>query len=158
MPDLYLASASPRRMELLLRAGFRPLAVPARVAESRRRGEGPRTMVLRLARAKAREAAGRLVARGARKGWVLAADTTVAVGRRVLEKPADAAGAAAMLRGLSGRSHTVHTGVCLLSLGDAGREAAAFVEDTRVWFRRLSLGEISAYVAGGEPMDKAGAT
>jgi septum formation protein len=154
---LYLASASPRRVELLKGAGLSPRVLPARVPESRRRGEGPAAMVLRLARAKAGEVAGRLEARGAREGLVLAADTTVALGTRVLEKPRDAAHARAMLRSLSGRSHTVHTGVCVIALGARAREAAAFVESTKVFFRVLGPAEISAYVAGGEPLDKAGA-
>jgi septum formation protein len=154
MPTLYLASASPRRVELLRRAGLKPRVIPARVPEARRRGEG---MVLRLARAKAAEVAARLAARGAREGWVLAADTTVALGAKVLEKPRDAAQARAMLKSLSGRSHTVHTGVCLVDLAPPPREATAFVEATKVFFRRLGEDEIRAYVATGEPLDKAGA-
>ena len=157
MPTLYLASASPRRVELLGQAGLKPRVIPAQVPEIRRSGEGPAAMVLRLARAKAEEVAGRLAARGAKEGWVLAADTTVALGARVLEKPRDAAHARAMLKSLSGRVHTVHTGVCLVDLAPLPREAAAFVEATKVFFRRLSAAEIRDYVATGEPLDKAGA-
>jgi septum formation protein len=156
MPPLVLASGSPRRVELLTLAGFRPLVLPSRVPEGRRRGEGPKAMVLRLAREKAAEVARRLAERGPGAGLVLAADTTVALGGRILEKPADAKAALGMLRSLSGRSHTVHTGVCLLALGDPPREAAAFVEDTRVHFRDLDPAEMAEYVASGDPLDKAG--
>jgi septum formation protein len=156
MGDLYLASASPRRLELLRGAGFNPGVIAGRVRESRRPGEGPQAMVLRLARAKAGRVARLLAARGARSGRVLAADTTVALGRAVLEKPRDGAQALAMLRRLSGRAHTVHTGVCVLDLGGGG-ERAAFVESTRVYFRTLGDAELRAYVAGGESLDKAGA-
>jgi septum formation protein len=165
MAPLWLASASPRRVELLRLAGLSPLVLPAQVPEARRRGEGPAAMVLRLARSKAGAVAARLAARGERRGLVLAADTTVALGSRVLEKPRGPAGARAMLRALSGRSHTVHTGVCIVDLALSGRrtasrgaadERAAFVESTRVVFRPLTPAEIAAYGATGEPMDKAG--
>jgi septum formation protein len=157
MPTLYLASASPRRVELLRRAGLDPRVLASRVPEARRRGEGPQAMVLRLARAKAQEVAVRLRARGAKEGWVLAADTTVASGSKILEKPRHAAHAVAMLKSLSGKAHTVYTGVCVISLGKVPGEVAAFVEATKVFFRRLSDAEIRAYVATGEPLDKAGA-
>ncbi|HTB21506.1 MAG TPA: Maf family protein [bacterium] len=157
MPTLYLASASPRRVELLRRAGFDPRVLASKVPEARRRGESPAAMVLRLARAKAGEVAGLLRAKGAREGLVLAADTTVALGTKVLEKPRHAAQAVTMLKSLSGRSHTVHTGVCVLSLGPVPKESAAFVEATKVFFRGLSEAEIRDYVATGEPLDKAGA-
>jgi septum formation protein len=151
---LYLASASPRRVELLRQIGLDPRVLPSRVPEARRRGETPQAMVLRLAKSKAAEVAGRLKEKGVREGVVLAADTTVAVGRHVLEKPQDAAHATAMLKKLSGRAHTVHTGVCLQPLD--GGEAVAFVEATKVFFRKLSAAEIAAYVSTGEPLDKAG--
>ena len=151
----YLASASPRRKALLEQVGLKPRVLPSRVAESRKRGEKPEAMVLRLATAKAAEVAVRLATQGERRGWVLAADTTVAVGAKVLEKPLDPAQAVRMLGALSGRAHTVHTGVSLMNL-DSG-EAHRFVEATRVFFRQLSAPEIAAYVATGEPLDKAGA-
>jgi septum formation protein len=151
---LYLASASPRRVELLRQIGLEPRVLPSRIPEARKRGETPQAMVLRLARAKAAEVAGRLGDKGVREGVVLAADTTVAVGRQVLEKPHDAAQATAMLKALSGKSHTVHTGVCLLPLN--GQLSVAFVEATKVFFRKLSAAEIAAYVRSGEPLDKAG--
>jgi len=143
---LVLASGSPRRVELLRRAGIRCLVRPARVDETRLKGEKPAAYVLRLARAKA-EAARRPGERA------LGADTVVVIGSRILGKPGDAADAARMLRLLSGRSHRVLTGICL-----AGpRRSRAEVVETRVWCRRLSRAEIAAYVASGEPFDKAGA-
>lgn len=170
MSVLYLASASPRRMELLRQAGLDPRVLPSRVPEARRRGESPQAMVKRLASEKAREVMKRLTLafEARRKGMsdarpgtsgqahrhmVLAADTTVAVGKQVLEKPRDPADAVAMLKRLSGKSHRVYTGVCILGLG---REQS-FVEATKVFFRKLGEAEIRAYVATGEPLDKAGA-
>ena len=151
----YLASASPRRVELCALAGLRPVVIPSRVPESRLKGESPQAMVQRLAHAKAYEVRARLAAKGARQGWVLGADTTVAQGRQVLEKPRHARDAARMLALLSGKAHTVHTGVALLPIHDA--KPALFTESTKVYFRKLSAAEIKAYVATGEPMDKAGA-
>jgi septum formation protein len=156
MRTLYLASASPRRVELLRQAGFDPKVVPSGAPEGRRAGEAPAAMVLRLARLKAGETAARLTVRGAGSGLVLAADTTVASGKLVLEKPESAAHARAMLARLSGKSHSVHTGVCIMDLGHRRAEAVAFVETTKVVFRSLSAQEIDAYVATGEPLDKAG--
>ncbi len=148
---ILLASASPRRRELLERAGW-PLRVrPAEVDESVRRGEPPAAYVLRLAKAKARALRPPRAGKGS---VVLGADTTVALGRAILAKPASDAEAAAMLRRLAGRRHEVLTGVCLRDAG--GREAAA-VAVTRVWFAPLSARRIAAYVASGEPRDKAGA-
>jgi septum formation protein len=152
---LYLASASPRRKALLEQVGLKPRVLPSRVPEARKKGEEPQAMVLRLAQAKAAEVAVRLAAKGVRRGWVLAADTTVAVGAKVLEKPAGPRGAASMLKALSGKAHFVYTGVCLMDLTRGG--AHSFVEATQVFFRRLGADEIAAYVATGEPLDKAGA-
>ena len=145
--DLVLASQSPRRSELLRMAGF-TFRVRARpVPEVRATGEDPRDYVMRLARAKA-EAAWE----GARE-MVLGADTTVVLGQLVLEKPADAAEARTMLAALSGREHTVITGICLRHPGGMIVEH----ESTRVHFTGLDAAEVDAYVASGEPMDKAGA-
>ncbi len=152
---LYLASASPRRVELLKLAGLRPVVAPSRVPESRLPKERPQAMVQRLAHAKAYEVRARLVKKGARKGWVLGADTTVVRGGRVLEKPANAKEAAEMLAFLAGRTHLVLTGVALLPIHRA--MPTLFCETTRVRFRKLSPAEIKAYVASGEPLDKAGA-
>jgi septum formation protein len=146
---LVLASGSPRRAELLRRAGIPFEAVAADVDETQRAGEPAEAYVRRLAEAKAERVAaahpGRLV---------LGADTTVAVDGEVLGKPVDADDAGRMLRRLSGRSHLVITGVCLI--GPAGeRQVEAAV--TQVEFRPLSSREIADYVRSGEPMDKAGA-
>ena len=143
---LILASASPRRQEILRHAGIAFETRPAEVDESPRRGEAARDYVLRLAEAKARAAA--------RPGeTVLGADTVVVAAGRILGKPADGDEAKSMLRLLSGRTHDVLTGVCLL---DSGRRRT-FVERTVVRFKELSEQEVQAYVDSGEPLDKAGA-
>ena len=144
---LVLASQSPRRSELLTTAGI-PFIVRAReVEEIRAAGEPPDDYARRLARAKA-EAAWE-----DRDEIVLGADTIVLLDRLVLEKPRDAADARAMLRSLSGREHTVITGICLRHPGGVQVDSSA----TRVRFTPLTDAEIDAYVATGEPMDKAGA-
>lgn len=153
---LILASASPRRIELLRLAGYEPRVLPSRVPESRRPGEAPKAMVQRLALAKALEVAKRLKGRAPASLRILAADTTVALGKQVLEKPRDAKHAHKMLTALSGKAHWVHTGVALVEPG-SGRKPQAFVESTKVIFRQLSRQEIQAYVETGEPLDKAGA-
>lgn len=145
---LILASASPRRAELLRNAGVGFEVVPAHVAESRRPGEPAEEFVRRLARDKAQAVAAREPSR-----LVLGADTEVVVEGEVLGKPRDAGDAARMLRLLSGRSHWVTTGVCLLGPGVADTRT----ETTRVSFDQLSEEEIRDYIASGEPMDKAGA-
>lgn len=139
-----LASASPRRREILVAAGFEVEVIPANVDESQLPDENPAAYVLRLARAKAAAVAGETV---------LGADTTVVLGDDVLGKPRDGAEAADMLRRLAGRGHEVLSGFCLRR---SGREIAR-VERTLVWMAELSDAEIAAYVASGEPMDKAGA-
>lgn len=145
-PRVVLASASPRRRELLARLGIQPVVRPADVDEGTLPGEGPAAHVARLAHDKAHAAE-----RGA-DDLVVAADTEVVLDGAVLGKPVDDAAAAALLRSLSGRAHVVLTGVHVL-LGD--REASA-VEATEVRFRDLGDDEIAAYVATGEPFDKAG--
>lgn len=143
---LILASGSPRRSELLRQAGLRfEIRVPD-VDEAPLPGEKPDEFVMRTAREKAESiAAGDAV--------VLAADTAVVDGPRILGKPADHEEAAAMLRSLSGRTHEVMTGVCI-RFPD---RSDCFHVETRVTFRNLSEREIAAYVESGEPMDKAGA-
>jgi septum formation protein len=149
-PRLVLASASPRRLELLTQVGLAPdLIDPAQIDETPLEGETPRQLALRLARAKAAAAAARHP-----DAFVLAADTVVAVGRRLLGKPRDAVDAGRMLALLSGRAHRVLTAVAVAAPG--GRAGARLCE-TRVRFKRLTAAETGAYLAGGEWEGKAGA-
>src|ERR1700693_341366 len=154
-PKLVLASASPRRLALLEQVGITPDALrPASLDESVTKGEVPRHIVRRLARAKA-EAARKLIRaeKDYAKAFVLAADTVVAVGRRVLGKADLEHEAGDALRMLRGRAHRVHTAVCLLTPDDHWRER---VVETRVRFRNLTNEEIGAYLASGEWKGKAG--
>lgn len=144
---LVLASASPRRLELLRRIGVEPDEVrPADIDESEIPGETPRQLAERLARSKAAaiEASGAIV---------LGSDTVVSVGRRILPKTEDEPSARKCLTLLSGRGHRVWTGVALTA--PDGRMASRLVE-TRVTFKRLSDDEINAYIASGEWKGKAG--
>ncbi len=144
---LILASASPRRHELLLAAGIRHIVRFAEVREARLENEPPLDFVTRIAEEKAR-------AIGPQPGdVVLGADTVVCLDEQVFGKPSDAADAARMLRLLSGRDHWVHTGVCLLSKAARIVDAAS----TRVSFVTLTEQEIEEYTRSGEPLDKAGA-
>jgi septum formation protein len=146
---LVLASASPRRLELLAQIGIRPDAVEAAdVDETPHKSEPPRQVAVRLARAKAS-----LVAARRPEAFVLAADTVVALGRRILPKAGTDAEVAACLALLAGRAHRVLTGVCAIAPG--GRTAARLVE-TRVRFKRLSAQDIRAYLQSGEGLGKAG--
>jgi len=145
---LILASASPRRAELLRNAGIAFSVDPAHVPEQPLENEPPQEYAKRLAREKARAVLARHP-----KDAVLGADTIVVIGGHVLEKPLDIDDAARMLRALSGRTHEVITGVCLAAAGFERTQA----ESTRVTFAELSDQEIAGYVATGEPMDKAGA-
>ncbi len=146
---LVLASASPRRADLLRAAGLTFDVVPADIDEDVRAGEDPAGYVERLAREKAALVAGRHP-----EAFVLAADTTVVVDGTILGKPADADDARRMLRLLSGRPHQVLTGVAMTG---PGRFERAAVARTRVTFAPLTDDEISWYAATGEPLDKAGA-
>ena len=143
-----LASASPRRRELLNLIGIAHEVRPANIDETARPREAPRRHAERLAREKASAVAARdpdLITIGA--------DTLVVVNRKVLGKPADANEAAHMLGLLSGREHTVITAVAV----SRGKKLRSSIEEVRVKFRRLQDEEIDAYIATGEPMDKAGA-
>lgn len=147
-PDLVLASASPRRIELLALIGITPDRIdPADIDETPERDETPSRLAVRLARSKAG-----VVAARSPGAVVLAADTVVAVGRRLLEKPADEAEAAKFLTLLSGRNHRVFTGVAVAT----GDKTICRVVDTRVSFKVLSQQEINAYVEGGDWRGKAG--
>jgi septum formation protein len=148
---LILASSSPRRLALLAQVGIKPDRVePPEVDETPRRGELPRAHADRLARDKAAAIAER-IGRGA--GYILAADTVVACGRRILPKAATEGEARSCLELLSGRRHRVHGGVCVLA--PDGREAAR-VATTVVRFKRLSPAALSAYLGSGEWRGKAG--
>lgn len=147
-PALVLASTSPRRRELLARIGLVPTRIAApEIDETPLKGELPRDYVARLAEGKA------LAVERAADEVVLAGDTTVAVGRRILEKPADKADLRRMLGLLSGRRHHVYSGICVV--GTDGKTRVRVV-DTIVAFKALSAAEIDWYVASGEGMGKAG--
>jgi septum formation protein len=143
-----LASSSPRRRELLNLIGIAHEVRPANLDESMRPREDPRRHAERLARDKAGAVAVRdpdLI--------TIAADTIVVINRKVLGKPVDKADAARMLAMLSGREHTVITAVAV----SRGKKLRSAIEEVKVKFRRLREDEIEAYIATGEPMDKAGA-
>jgi septum formation protein len=144
---LILASRSPRRQEILARAGIPHVVRPAEVDESIADGEDAREYVRRLARTKAE------AVQSGPDDLVLGADTVVVVDREVLGKPADSDDARRMLSRLAGREHEVLTGICLRSRAILAEDT----ETTRVRFTGLSEAEIEEYIASGEPMDKAGA-
>lgn len=156
---IYLASQSPRRRQLLEQIGVRHellLAGPeedAEALEAEQHGELPRDYVERVTRAKLAAAVKRLKARGLAAAPVLCSDTTVALGRRILGKPADAADAANTLSLLSGRTHRVITAVAVAE----GRRSALAVNVSHVRFAKLIPAQIDAYVASKEPFGKAGA-
>lgn len=145
---LVLASASPRRRELLAAASIDVDVDPVAVDEERVGTEAPDAYVERVARLKAAAGAARHPGR-----VVLGADTAVVVGDDVLGKPRDAADARAMLQRLAGRDHEVMTGVAIAADG----RVTSFVERTRVWMAPISAADIQAYIDTGEPFDKAGA-
>jgi septum formation protein len=144
---LVLASASPRRKQLLAEAGYRCEVRPVDVDESQLPGEAPARYVERVARLKAETCARQLP-----DCTIVAADTAVVVDGDVFGKPIDAADATRMLERLSGRAHLVMTGVVVI-----GQRQVSAVETTTVQFDALSASDIAWYVASGEPMDKAGA-
>nr|WP_240754711.1 Maf family protein [Parasulfuritortus cantonensis] len=156
---VYLASQSPRRLELLRQIGLVPVILPLRhappradVDETPLPGEPAFEYVRRLARMKAEAGMLALCGRRLPEGPVVAADTTVTLAGQILGKPAHAEEAAAMLRAYSGRTHSVLTAVAVAQAG----EVAVAVSESEVRFRTLSEAEISAYVASHEPYDKAG--
>ena len=156
---VYLASQSPRRAQLLEQLGVvhRPLLADAaedvEQLEAERSGELPADYVRRVTLAKLLQARRRLARRGLPEAPILCADTTVAVGRRILGKPGDADEAAATLRRLSGRTHRVLTAVAL----SAGRDTLLEMSVSRVHMAELSESSIQRYVDSGEPYGKAGA-
>ena len=156
---VYLASQSPRRQQLLAQIGVRfELLLPdadedAEALEATRAGESPADYVQRVTRDKLGAARARLRRRGLPPAPVLCADTTVALGRRILGKPADAAEARRMLHALAGRTHRVHTAVAVHD----GRRAHVALSTSHVRVAPLAAADTDDYVAGGEPFGKAGA-
>ena len=148
MAGLYLASQSPRRTELLTQVGIDHTVVSSSYEEPNEGYDSPIEMVKAQSLGKARCAVG--IPEG---GIVLGADTIVVLDNEVLGKPQDEADARQMLERLSGRSHSVVTGVALLIKGDE----VVFHNETKVYFKELAPFEIESYIASGEPMDKAGA-
>jgi len=154
-PKLVLASGSPRRLALLNQAGIEPDALqPADVDETPSKGELPRACANRLARAKAEAALASVKLNDNLRGaFILAADTVVAVGRRILPKAELVDEASQCLRLLSGRNHRVYTAVCLVTPNEAFRQRLV---ETRVRFKRLTEEDIRAYLDAGEWRGKAG--
>jgi len=154
-PKLVLASGSPRRLSLLNQAGVEPDSLePAEIDETPERGELPRTLAVRLAREKAVKAQERIRSREDLKGaFIVAADTVVSVGRRIMPKPELLEEAGSCLRLLSGRTHRVYSGVCVVTPNDAVKTRLV---ETRVRFKRLSDQDIESYLASGEWRNKAG--
>ena len=148
---LILASASTRRAELLHDAGFHFSVMSSAIDETPYPGESPQDLVQRLATAKAELIAARAIG----PAIIIAADTEVTLDGHIFGKPRSSDEARHMLERLSGRTHSVLTGVTLIRLPDAERRA--FVETTHVHFNALSPEEINRYLATGEPHDKAGA-
>lgn len=154
-PKLVLASGSPRRLALVNQAGIEPDALqPADIDEMPLKGELPRACANRLARAKAEAALAAVrLDEELRGAYIVAADTVVAVGRRILPKAELIDEAAQCLRLLSGRNHRVHTAICLVTPKETFRQRLV---ETRVRFKRLSEQDIEAYLASGEWRGKAG--
>ena len=150
---IYLASRSPRRAELLQQIAIDFTVLPSNVDESLLMDETPENYVIRLARAKAEACLADLESSAMPLMPVLAADTTVCVGGMILGKPDDDAHATHMLRSMSGRWHEVHTGIAVASANGI----VTALSTTRVEMATLSEADIAAYVASGEPHDKAGA-
>jgi septum formation protein len=151
---LVLASGSPRRIELLQQAGIEPDRVFATdIDETPSRAEHPRSLAKRLAQSKATHAAEGLKRQGEEPSFILAADTVVAVGRRILPKAETLEDAEDCLKLLSGRAHRVYSGVCVIT--PSGKTRVRLVE-TRVRFKRLSRAEMDAYLASGQWRGKAG--
>jgi septum formation protein len=151
-PAIVLASASPRRRELLARVGLEFQVVPSTVEETVLSGETPEQHVIRLSEAKAREVSTRSAVPGR---WFIGSDTIVVRDAEILGKPVDADAAASMLRSLSGRAHRVISGYAVLDRQSKDIRSAAVT--TKVYFKQLTEAEIGEYIATGEPFDKAGA-
>ena len=150
--QLVLASASPRRRELLQQIGLEFQVIPSRADEQILQGETPEEHVIRLSFDKATEVAGRENISGR---WFIGSDTIVLCDHQILGKPRDEAHAATMLKQLSGREHQVLSGYAIIDRKTKQQRTEAV--STKVWFRQLTDDEIARYIATGEPDDKAGA-
>lgn len=150
--QIILASASPRRRELLQQIGLEFLVIPSHAEEQELLGETPEEHVIRLSLAKATEIANRQDVSGR---WFIGSDTIVLCDGQILGKPTDPAHAAVMLKQLSGREHRVLSGYAVIDRQTGQHRAEAV--STKVWFRHLTETEITSYIATGEPADKAGA-
>ena len=150
--QLVLASASPRRWELLQQIGLEFQVVPSRAEEQILPGETPEEHVIRLSLDKAKDVANRDDISGR---WFIGSDTIVLCNTQILGKPEDELHAAAMLRQLSGREHQVLSGYAIIDRQSGKQQSEAV--STKVWFRQLTESEITSYIATGEPVDKAGA-
>ena len=149
LPDLILASASPRRRELLERVGLTFSVAPSSIDEARVRTDSPEGYVQKLAEAKAAD-----IAQYYPKSWILAADTIVFVNGNILGKPRNPEEARTMLRQLNGVTHKVLTGYCLTNR--ARKRSFSETVETEVEFKKLTEHEIDWYIDTGEPFDKAG--
>lgn len=159
-PEIILASASPRRSELLSQVGYSFTVIPAK-GEEIMRGDTPEEIVKNLAAGKAEEVADRLQKEGIFKGQrvlFIGADTVVTADGKILGKPKDEADAFSMLKRIQGNSHEVSTGVCILEvMEDESRRSEVFAQTTRVEVYPMTDEEILAYIESKDPMDKAGA-
>lgn len=159
MTDIILASASPRRQELLKQIGISYCVEKASCNEDYEEGMGPGQVVLELSARKADNVFDKRVSAGdvSNDFAVIGSDTVVSIDGKILGKPHDSKEAFEMLKALSGKSHEVFTGVTIMYWVNGRISMDSFAECTRVSFRELNDDEISAYIATGEPMDKAGA-
>lgn len=150
---IILASGSPRRRELMDREGFEFTVITSKAEENYDPSLPPQEIAQSLAKLKAQAVASALPAQDLEDSIVIGADTIVALDGIIYGKPADASDACRMLRELSGKTHQVITGVCII----CNKDAQAFAQSTNVNFKELSDSEIQEYAASGEPLDKAGA-
>ena len=152
-PKIYLASQSPRRKELLTNAGYRPEIIKSGYEEDNNEAISPLDLVIKHAEGKAKDVADKLKRKGINKGLVIGADTIGVIDNKILGKPKNKENAKKMLKSLSGRKHTVYSGVCVIDLRDM--KSKRFVEETEVIFKELSDKDIEWYIDNDNPLDKA---